>query len=132
MQTLWMLALAVAGFLAEDAPKPKVFQLTEAHRGRTVEAAVGKPFDIALEGNATTGFEWQLSKFKSGAVRQEGEREYVQKKNPKGLVGVGGTYVFHFKAVKAGKTKIKLVYRRPFEDKDTPPEKTFEVTIEVK
>ena len=45
------------------------------------------------------------------------------------MVGFGGTFIFHFNVVKATKTKIRLVYVRPWE-KDKPPEKTFEVTID--
>ena len=49
--------------------------------------------------------------------------------NPKRTAGIGGRYVLHFKATKAAKTKIHLVYVRPWE-KDKPPAKTFETVID--
>jgi inhibitor of cysteine peptidase len=131
MKTALLLALAAAGFFVEDAQKPKVMQLTAADQGKTVKAAVGLPFDIVLEGNATTGYQWQVAKIDGDAVAQDGKPDYIQKKHPQGMVGVGGTYVFHFKVVKPGETKIKLTYLRPWE-KNTPPAKTFEAVIDSK
>jgi len=36
-----------------------------------------------------------------------------------------------FETVEIGKTRLKLIYHRPFE-KDVPPAETFEVTITVR
>jgi inhibitor of cysteine peptidase len=128
MKTALLLAFALSGFFAEDADKPKVRQLTEADQGKTIQVPSGKPFDVALEGNPTTGYDWQVGKIEGDTVMQVGKMDYVPKKHPQGMVGVGGTCVFHFKVVKPGKTKIKLKYLRSWEKKK--PEKTFEAEID--
>ncbi len=141
--TLFVAALSLfaAGsiLLAEDAvPKdaaPKkekaVKQLTKADNGKTVEIAVGKPFDVVLRGNPTTGFQWQVEKIKGDAVVQKGKAEYVVDKHPDRMVGVGGTYTFHFDVKKAGKTKLRFVNIRSWE-KGQKPVETFEAVIESK
>jgi inhibitor of cysteine peptidase len=106
-----------------------VKQLTEADNGTTMKIAVGAKFDIALKGNATTGYQWKVAKIVGDAVVQKGEPDYVVEKRRKRMVGVGGTFLFHFEVKKAGKTKVELGYARPWE-KDTPPVKTFVVTID--
>jgi predicted secreted protein len=108
---------------------PKPMQVTVADNGKTVAVAVGKPFDVALKGNASTGFQWQVAKIDGDAVAQTGKEDYIFDKHPPRMVGVGGTFVFHFKPAKAAKTKIRLVYLRPWE-KDKPPAQTFEVVID--
>ena len=107
----------------------KSMRLTDADNNKTVKAAVGTPFDIALKGNATTGFQWQVDKIEGDAARQKGKVDYIPDKHAEGMTGYGGTFIFSFNAVKAGKTKIQLVYVRPWE-KDKPPEKSFAVTID--
>lgn len=141
--TLFLVALSLfaAGSIlpAEDvvpqdaAPKKEraVKQLTKADNGKTVKIAVGKPFDVVLRGNPTTGFQWQVEKIKGGAVEQTGKADYVVDKHPEGMAGVGGTYTFHFVVKKAAKTKLRLVNIRPWE-KGQKPVETFEAVIDSK
>jgi inhibitor of cysteine peptidase len=103
-------------------------QLTEADNKKTVKLSAGASFDIALKGNATTGYQWQVVQIDGDAVQQTEKVDYIQEKHPEGVLGIGGTFVFHFKFAKAAKTKIRMVYARPWE-KDKTPEKIFEVTI---
>jgi inhibitor of cysteine peptidase len=107
----------------------KIMQVTDADSGKTVAVAAGKSFDLVLKANATTGFQWQVKKIDGDAVEQVGKDDYIPDEHAPGIVGVGGRAVFHFKVTKGAKTKIELVYLRPWE-KDTPPVKTFEVTID--
>ena len=115
---------------APGKKKPKLLELTEADQGKIVKTAIGTLISVALAGNATTGYQWQVDKMQGNAVRENGKADYTQQKHDPELVGVGGTFLFHFKAAKAGSTKFKFVYVRPWET-DKPPAKTFEVTIEV-
>jgi predicted secreted protein len=120
--------------LAKDpAPPPgkkdeKVLRLTDADNKKTVKVAVGKSFDIALKGNPTTGYQWQVAKIEGDGILQKGKSEYLVDKHPDRMVGVGGTFVFHFNVTRAVKTTVQLVYVRPWE-KDVAPEKTFELTV---
>jgi predicted secreted protein len=106
----------------------KAMRLTDADNKKTAKAVVGTAFDIALKGNATTGYQWQVGKIEGDAIRQKGKVDYVPDKHAERMVGYGGTFIFHFKVKKDAPTKIRLVYVRPWE-KDKSPEKVFEVVI---
>jgi inhibitor of cysteine peptidase len=114
---------------AKKDQKPARVRLSDADNKKTIKLAAGTSFDIALKGNASTGFQWQLAKIKGDAIRQTAKGDYVLDKHPERMVGFGGTFVFHFNVAKAEKTKIRLAYVRPWE-KDKEPEKTFEVLID--
>lgn len=142
MKTMFLLTVTAAilfgvgtiqakdGDMPIEKEKIKVVkQLTDADNGRTVKIAVGESFDIAVKGNATTGYMWKLEKIDGDAVAQKGEMEYVTDKHRRRMAGVGGTSIFHFEVKKAAKTKIELGYARPWE-KDKKSEKTFTVTID--
>ena len=120
----------------DDAAGPpkkveKSTRLTDADNKKTVALAAGTSFDIALKGNATTGFQWQVGKIEGDAVQQIGKDDYIPDKHPAGMTGVGGKAVFHFKAMKAAKTKIRLVYVRPWE-KDAKPAQTTNYVVVIK
>lgn len=104
--------------------------LTMADNGRTVKVAAGTSLHIRLEGNPTTGYTWRTAKVEGDAVKQEGKPIYQSRQHRPGMVGVGGAFVFAFKAVKPGAATISLEYVRPWE-KGKKPERTFAVTIQV-
>jgi inhibitor of cysteine peptidase len=101
--------------------------LTEKDSGSQIELIVGQDLQVSLEGNPTTGYTWEVGEAGTGVIAQVGEMEY---QSDSSAVGAGGLMTFRFHAAEAGQTKLRLVYHRPFE-KDTPPLKTFEVTITV-
>jgi inhibitor of cysteine peptidase len=101
--------------------------VTEKDSGSQVELIVGQDMRVSLEGNPTTGYTWEVGEAGTGVLTQVGEMEY---QSDSSAVGAGGVMIFRFHAVETGETKLKLVYHRSFE-KDTPPLKTFEVTITV-
>jgi inhibitor of cysteine peptidase len=139
MKHLLLLAVFTA-LLAVPALQPKdrvaapfkkgknSIQLTDADNKKTVKLPFGASFDIALKGNATTGYQWQIGKIEGDAVQQTGNVDYIPDKHLEQMVGFGGTFVFHFTIAKAARARIRLVYIRSWE-RDKPPEKTFEVTI---
>ena len=111
------------------APEPAQ-KLTEADNGKTIKVKVGDLVVITLKGNPTTGFSWRTAKLDGKAIEQAGDPKYTTNRHRPGMVGVGGTFVFKFKAAKSGKTEVNLEYVRPWE-KDKKPVKTFSATIEV-
>lgn len=117
----------VFGLVASGCFGPKKY--SESDSGTTIETKVGKQFIISLRGNATTGFTWQMAKGTDSAVVKKVTDVYTSE-NRGGMSGVGGTHVWTFEAVKAGTTKIKLLYQRTWE-KPTPPANTLEYTIKV-
>lgn len=121
---------------AKKAPKIKpeaktdALELTAEHNGKTVTVAASKSVTIRLAGNITTGYGWEVGEITGEAVKSQGKPTYVAGKHPPGLMGGGGTFVVKLRAVKLGKSTIKLVYVRPWE-KATPPAETFTATIDV-
>jgi len=106
--------------------------LTETQNGRTIAVVVGSPITIRLKGNPTTGYRWRSSELTGKAVQALSRRPtYTPDKGREGMVGSGGTFVFRFKATRAGKSTIKLVYDRSASAYGRPA-KTFSVTIEAK
>jgi inhibitor of cysteine peptidase len=139
LTTLFAMMTVVAGMMipltgasalsaAPEAGKPR--RLTDADNRKVIKLPVGTAFEIALKGNATTGYQWQAGKIEGEGVRQTGEVGYVQDQHSGQIVGSGGTYIFHFNVAKAAKTVIRLIYVRPWE-KNVAPIQTFEVTVDA-
>ena len=119
------------GKLLGPPGQPPELKLTVADNAKTLDVVVGKTIVVSLEGNITTGYGWQTAELTGKAVESLGKPAYATRPHRPGLVGVGGVFTFKFKAVKPGTANLKLVYVRPWE-KDTPPEKTFVATVNVR
>ena len=116
-----------------DTGSPEVLptgavELSEADSGRTVTVTAGGLITVSLEGNLTTGYSWSVDEIDPHHLVQEGEPQYERNSE---LKGAGEVTIFTFKALKPGETRLQLVYMRPFEA-SKPPEKSFEVGIEIK
>ena len=122
-----MLAMATVGCGAERSLK-----LTEADNGRTNLVNTGREIEIALKGNPTTGYSWAVASFTTNRLQQVGTGEYLQSEQSGAMhrVGVGGSFVFRFKAVSSGQGNIKLIYRRPWET--TASDQSYSVVLEIK
>ncbi len=103
-------------------------KLTETDAGSTVEMNVGDMLEVMLEGNPTTGYDWEMASGDAAVLEQLGASTY---KADSDLMGAGGQVTLRFKAVAAGQTTLQLVYHRPWET-DEPPAQTFEVSVIVK
>lgn len=115
---------------AEKSAQP--IQVGETDSGKTFQPQIAQEVVISLPGNPTTGYSWFYGKMTDlDAAVSLGEIRYVRDPAGAGRMGAGGTFVATFKSLKAGKTVLNLEYKRPWE-KDTPPIKTFSITIEVK
>jgi inhibitor of cysteine peptidase len=101
--------------------------LTEQDAGKIISLHVGDILVVALEGNITTGFTWEMAPTENALVALTGEPEYTADADQ---LGSPGRITLTFKAVSPGQQALKLVYHQPF-DKTTPPEKTFEATLVV-
>jgi inhibitor of cysteine peptidase len=93
----------------------------------TVPLQVGQRMLITLQGNATTGFRWELLPGFEPVLTQEGNTEYqAERRTP----GRGGSFRFLLRGGAPGTASVKLVYRRPFEQ-GVPPAQRFEVGVVV-
>ena len=104
--------------------------LNRSDHGGVHPIRVGNLLQIELEGNPTTGFEWDVDAYDHTILNEIGEKQYRSHSQPDPdypVVGQGGTYTFQFKAITSGQCSLKLVYRRVWED--LPPHEVFEVTV---
>ena len=104
-------------------------KLTSVDNGKTVNVKTGDLIVIELEGNPSTGYNWQAKDLDATLLEQVGEPEF-KSSNP-GLIGSGGSITLTFKSLKAGASTINLVYRRSWET-DVAPLSTYSVTIASK
>jgi len=111
-----------------SASAPVQVQLSEKDLGRIVEIGVGDILEVALRGNPTTGYIWDVASPDKGILKQVGETEFKPDRKARGS---GGKIMMRFEAAESGKTSLKLIYHRPFE-KNRAPIKTFEVRVIVK
>ena len=117
--------------LAAPAPTtiPPVM-VTESDAGKTVTVTKNDKLEITLPGKITTGYSWKVTGQEGDSLNPVGHPQYLPSPAPAGRVGTGGQFVFKFNAAKPGTTKLTLAYARPWE-KDTPPAKTFALTVVV-
>ena len=87
-----------------------------------------KVFQIQLEGNPTTGYEWDYSMDKEGIVKED-SADYVQDSADEDIEGAGGTYIFKFSGVKEGDVTLTFTYAQPWEDVE--PEQTVIYELHV-
>jgi len=112
-----VIRLAVAPALLLAALGGSACSLSSAAPEQTpaeIVAAPGQRFTIELDGNRSTGFQWELGKPLDTALVTSVDTEYRQA--PGAAVGAGGKEIWTFDAVAPGWTKIQLVYRRPWEE----------------
>lgn len=112
-----------------DPSDQKLLILNAAAQNQTISLHAGEIFKVVLAGNPTTGYQWETVPGDSAMILgQIGPPEY-QPDTPQ-VIGSGGKYLFSFKAIAVGKTKLKLIYHRPWE-KNTSPLGTYEINVVV-
>ena len=94
---------------------------------RDIQSKVGEGFTIRLEANETTGYTWRGNESFDHTFLELTGSPYqpVQPQRP----GSGGEQRFHFKALKAGSTRITLTYKRSWET--TPSDKTVVFSVRI-
>ncbi len=112
---------------AEGLAKETI-KLSEKDIGRTVTLKSGDTLEISLAGNPTTGFIWEAKGVNSKVIKKIGGPDFYGDYDLK-AVGVGGRIVLRFTAVAAGRTELKLIYRRPWET--AAPIKIFKAAVAV-
>ena len=94
---------------------------------------VGQVLEIELQGNASTGYQWQLVEDGSPVVKPATPPPAAatsDKPAESMMVGAPSASRWWFQAVQPGQTTVRLVYRRLWE-KDTPPAQTADYRVEV-
>ncbi len=124
-----ILILALALLAGASGCSPQTVRLDAGGNGRMAEMAVGARLIIALPGNPSTGYTWEVKEGAAPVLELLGEPEFTSD-NP-ALVGAGGTLTLTFRAVQPGETTLVLVYHRPWET-DIEPLDTFTVRVTVR
>jgi inhibitor of cysteine peptidase len=119
---LFILFLAVCRSSSGDTVR-----LVEEDSGGTIVMFAGETFEIVLEGNPTTGYQWEVEPLDTPSLEQIGQPSYELSSD---AIGAGGIYTFRFRAAAVGSTGVRLLYRRSFE-KDVPPARVFEANVLV-
>ena len=119
----------IACLLAGCATISNTRVLTPLDNGHEVSVKVGQVLVVELPSNVTTGYEWNY-RTSGEVVVQLGQREYMEDSHPFGMVGVGGTEIWRFRAAKAGRETLRLDYSRPWE-KDVAPVRTVSFNVVV-
>lgn len=106
-----------------------LMSVDQSYNNQEYRMSAGQNFTLNLPGNPTTGYTWTLAEPADKELLKL-TAEGFQAGADSRLVGQAGTAWWKFTALKAGTTKIKLVYARPWES--VQPAQTFELTIVVK
>lgn len=101
--------------------------LNDADSGQTITLAPGEPFALALSGNPTSGYRWEIDAYNPRLLKPLGPPGYTQEDEG---VGSGGLFRFAFQATATGHTTLKLIYHRPFEQ-GVKPLRTFTVKVVI-
>lgn len=75
------------------------------------EVVVGKPFNVVLPSNPSTGYQWKPV-FEENAPIKKLKASYSSDPNPEGMVGVGGNSNFSIQIDQAGKHQILFTLQR--------------------
>jgi len=105
-----------------------IVELSSEDARRTVTMHPADQLEVVLDGNPTTGYQWEIASVDSAILKPIGEAEF---RPDSSALGAGGKVALHFEVLVPGKTILRLIYHRSFEQA-VPPLKTFEVEIEVK
>jgi inhibitor of cysteine peptidase len=130
MRRLLVVLFWLAGISCLFAAQQKPLELTAADNGKTNSVIAGQAIVVSLKGNITTGYGWELAGIDGKSVVPVGEIKYRADAHPEGMVGAGGVFQAKFKALKPGKTTIRLKYCRPWEKNEKPAE-SFAITLLV-
>jgi inhibitor of cysteine peptidase len=124
-----LLTLIVALTLATGCTSQQEVKASVDDAGREKQLKKGQTLVVTLEGNPTTGYSWEVAEpLDEQVLRQVGEPEF---KSESDALGAGGVQILRFEAVNAGRTTLKLAYRRPWEE-DVEPLETYSIQIVVR
>ena len=100
-------------------------QVDQSMAGSTVNLQYGYDLGIVLDGNPSTGYQWEVADYDDDVVRQSGNPWFGPLS---GKVGAPGNFVYRFNTTGRGETDLQFDYVQPAGGE---PSKTFTVTIRV-
>jgi predicted secreted protein/biopolymer transport protein ExbD len=109
----------------------QTIRLTESENGKILTVLVDQEIIVRLAGNATTGYRWTEVGTLPASLERLGKITYQPDPNTRRRVGVGGSFIAHYRITKPGVTTLQLQYHRPWETSQAPA-KTFTVRLIAK
>ncbi len=88
----------------------------------------GKLVEIKLEGNPTTGYNWDYNVNTNEVIKEE-SKDYKSDAAGLSIEGAGGIYTWKFLGIKEGTTKVVFKYSRPWEN-EVLETKTYIFTVD--
>ncbi len=107
------------------AAENEVVEITEDRDGSIVRVAPGYTIKLKLEGNASTGFAWEIAGYDDTVIKLDTPEPEFRADSD--AVGAGGMFTWTFEARAEGGTELTLDYVGP----DKSVEKSFSVEIMV-
>ncbi|HEV7587984.1 MAG TPA: protease inhibitor I42 family protein [Longimicrobium sp.] len=94
-----------------------------------IEVRAGGEFELALQSNHSTGYEWVLVDSAAlGPVRLTAKHYAIPRRN-RDRNGAGGTERWIFRAEGPGNGVVALAYKRPWETRPPADSARFRVTV---
>ncbi len=118
------LPLFLLGFFSTTG---KTVMITQAQNQSKVKVKKDASFQVLLNANPTTGFDWQILSYDSTVIEVK-HKSFIKSDTQR--MGAPGKQVFKFKAIAAGITDLRLIYVRPWE-RATSETDSFRVQIIV-
>jgi len=127
------LCIAIA-LCAEDASPSNAMKkdvvLDMNSNGKKIELKVGDEIQIELKAMGSAGYAWYFDQLDRDIFELTGEEKKVTAEETKDTVGTPVISVWKLKAVKAGKTIIRMSQYRIWEGKDKAVNR-FEISVDV-
>src|SRR5579871_446747 len=101
-------------------------QYDQRSDGSEIRVGENEEFEVALPETRTAGYHWVTAESGEPTLKLLSETTIPNS----GAVGGTGQHVWHFRAVSAGETRLKLDYRRPWEE-SAEPTRTFSLKVHV-
>ncbi len=97
----------------------------ESDQGRALKLSVGIPFEVQLEGNPDSDFNWKLAQLDTNVVQMVLAPHFSPFKDNKKQ---GGIFSYYFQTVGKGRSPLKMVYAA---DDSENVKKIYEIIIDT-
>jgi predicted secreted protein len=101
-----------------------------AKPSHAAQATAASSITLRLEGNATTGYGWQLINIEPQGIVTCSAASYEPLPHAEGMMGVGGTFIFTLQAHQKGRAKLTFAYRRPWQPEAEAQQRTVMLMID--
>jgi inhibitor of cysteine peptidase len=120
-------AVAALVLLLSACSSSSTVQVGPSDNGTTVSLSEGDTLEVQLEGNPTTGFNWQVTDtINTSVLEQDGDPSFDANDDRFGSPGV---VTLNFKAVGTGSSPLDLEYKAV--SGDAAAEQTYSLIVDV-